>query len=537
MNKTLLQRTCAAWAILLLGCISVTAQNADQQLYGITFFKNQLIAVDPATGQGTLVGALNATLSGYGIAARYGRLYTFNPNTDQIVEINPATAGVGQSINIGATNMVGEGDLAFRADGVGFLVSALHTNATVANDLYTFDLVDGTSQRLGSTTVTVDALAFDTNNVLYALGQDDVNLYTVDQTNGTMTAVGALGVAMSSPFAGMTFGPDGTLYAAINDQLYTINTTNGVATEVSTNVVDIGYSSVSGLAFQSPQAPSRLEGVSFFKNQLFSVDPTSGAGMLIGSLGGTISPYGIATYSNNMYTFDPNNDRILIVNPNTGMTGAPIDIGVTNIVGEGDLAFRSDGVGFLASALTADGSMANDLYTFDVNTGSSSLVGTTEESIDALAFDTNNTLYALGQNDVNLYTVNQENGAMTMVGPLGVAMSSPFGGMTFGPDGTLYAAINDQLYTIDKTSGEASVVSTNVVDFGFSSVSGLAFAPSPVQLTIIKEAGGYTLYWVGSGYTLLSATTVTGPYTPVAKQGNPLRIPVSNQQMYFRLVR
>src|ERR1700761_5822635 len=99
MNKTLLRRTAAAWAMLLLGCLSVTAQDADQLLYGITFFQNQLIAVDPATGQGTLIGPLNATLSGYGIAARYGRLYTFNPNVNQIVEIDPATAAVGRSIN------------------------------------------------------------------------------------------------------------------------------------------------------------------------------------------------------------------------------------------------------------------------------------------------------------------------------------------------------------------------------------------------------------------------------------------------------
>jgi len=537
MNKTLLQRTLAAWTIILFGCLSVMAQNADQHLYGITFFKNQLISVDPNTGQGTLVGPFNATLSGYGIAARYGRLYTFNPNTDQIVEINPATAAVGQSITIGVTNMLGEGDLAFRADGVGFLVSALHSDATVANDLYTFDVVDGTSQKLGSTTVTVDALAFDTNNILYALGQDDVNLYTVNQTNGTMTMVGPLGVAMSSPFAGMTFGPDGTLYASINDQLYTLDKTNGVASVVSTNVLDFGFSSVSGLAFQTPQPPTRLEGVSFIGNQLFSIDPATGAGTLVGSLGGKISPYGIATCSNNLYTFDPNNNRIMIINPNTGLAGTPINIGVTNLQGEGDLAFRSDGVGFLASALSPDGSMANDLYAFDVTAGTSYRVGTTDESIDALAFDTNDVLYALGQDDVNLYTVDQDSGAMTLIGALGVDMNSPFGGMTFGPDGTLYAAINDQLYIIDKSTGEASVASTNVLDIGFSSVSGLAFAPSPAQLILVKEAGGYTLYWVGSGYTLLSSPVVTGPYKPTAFQGNPLRIPISSQQMFFELKR
>ncbi|HEY4416848.1 MAG TPA: hypothetical protein VGO57_14245 [Verrucomicrobiae bacterium] len=537
MIKTLLQRTAAAGAIILLGCISVTAQDADQELYGITFFNNQLIAIDPATGQGTLVGSLNATLSGYGIAARYGRLYTFNPNSDQIVEINPATAAVGRTINIGVTNLLGEGDLAFRADGTGFLVSALHADTSVANDFYTFDVIAGTSHKLGSTTVSVDALAFDGGNVLYALGQDDVNLYIVDQTNGTMTAVGPLGVAMSSPFAGMTFGPDGNLYAAINDQLYLVDKTTGAASVVSTNVLDFGFSSVSGLAFQAPQSATRLEGVTFFGNQLFSIDPRSGEGTLIGSLGGNISAYGIAVQTNTLYTFDPNNDQVLSVNPNTGFAGAAVNIGVSNLRGEGDLAFRSDGTGFLASALTTNGTPANDLYAFDVATGTSTRVGTTVESIDALAFDTNDVLYALGQDDQSLYTVNQTSGAMTLVGPLGVALSSPFAGMTFGPDGTLYAAINDQLFTIDKVLGTAMAVSTNVLDFGFSSVSGLAFAPSPAQLTITKEAAGLTLYWFGSGYTLLSSTNVAGPYTTAGIQDNPGRIPAGNQQMFFRLQR
>jgi hypothetical protein len=540
MNKTLLQRTVMAGAMLLvssLSCLSVPAHYADQPLYGITFFKNQLIAVDPDTGQGTLVGPLNATLSGYGVAARYGRLYTFNPNTDQIVEINPATAAVGRSINIGTTNMQGEGDLAFRGDGVGFLVSALHADASVANDFYTFDVVAGTSHKLGSTSVSIDALAFDSDNVLYALGQDDVNLYIVNQTNGNMTVVGPLGVAMSSPFAGMTIGPDGILYAAINDQLYLVNKNTGAATAVSTNVLDFGFSSVSGLAFQTPHPATRLEGISFFGNQLFSVDAMNGAGSLIGNLGGNVFPYGIATRSNVLYTFDPANDRIVTVNPNTGMTGTPIDIGVTNLQGEGDLAFRSDGTGFLASALNAHGGVANDLYAFDVTAGTSHRIGTTDQSIDALAFDTNDVLYALGQDDVNLYTVNQTSGTMTLVGPLGVAMSSPFAGMTFGPDGTLYAAINDQLYTIDKTTGTASVTSTNVLDFGFSSVSGLAFAPSVAQLILANEAGGLTIYWSGDDYTLESSPNVGGPYTPASDQNNPSRVPLTGQQMFFRLER
>ena len=222
-----------------LGCVVAQAQSAPPALYGITFFANQLIAIDTTNGAGTLAGPLNATVSGYGIAARYGRLYTFNPNTDQIVEIVTGTGLLGQSINIGVTNLAGEGDLAFRDDGTGFLASALHTNGSPANDFYSFDFIAGTSQRIGTTSEPVSALAFDSSNTLYALKKDGTNLYTINQTSGSLTAVGALGLAMSSPFAAMTFGPDGTLYAAINDQLYVLNKNTGLASGLSTNVLDI----------------------------------------------------------------------------------------------------------------------------------------------------------------------------------------------------------------------------------------------------------------------------------------------------------
>jgi hypothetical protein len=257
MNITRLRRAAAVVAVLLIGCFPLLAQSQGQNLYGITFLNNQLMTVD-TNGQGTLVATLSTNVSGYGIAARYGRLYTFDPNTDQIVEIDPATGSLGNSINIGVSNLVGEGDLAFRSDGVGFLVSALHTNGSVANDLYTFDVIAGTSQRVATSSGPIDALAFDTNNTLYALEQDGTNLCMLDQNAGILSVVGPLGIAMSSPFAGMTFGPDGTLYAAINDQLYILNKATGLATAASTNVLDFGFSSVSGLAFAVPSTSAQL---------------------------------------------------------------------------------------------------------------------------------------------------------------------------------------------------------------------------------------------------------------------------------------
>ena len=540
MNTQLLNRrhwrqSIMAAAVFLLSVLSLLAQDTNQQLYGITFFGNQLISINPNTGEGHRIGPLGTNISGYGIAARYSRLYTFNPNIDEIVEIDPATAGTHRSINIGVTDLQGEGDLAFRSDGVGFLTSALHADGSIANDIYTFDVIAGTSRRIGTTTLAIDALAFDPFDNLFALAKDDNNLYRIDETNGAMSRVGPLGISVNSPFAALTFAPNGVLYAAINDQLYAVNRFSGAASAVSTEVLDIGFSSISGLAFQTPEPPTRLVGITSFGNQLVSIDSTNGGASLIGNLGSTVSGYGIAMRSNVLYTFNPNTDQIETINPSTGQAGKTINIGVTNLQGEGDLAFRDDGVGFLSSALHADGSIDNGLYAFDIVTGTSARIGTTSEAVDALAFDTNNVLYALGQDDNTLYTINTNNGALTAVGPLGVGMSSPFAGLTFGPDGTLFAAINDRLYTIDKSSGLASATSTNVIDFGYSSVSGIAFAASPVQLHLELEAGSYVLYWSGMNGILQSATNVAGPYTTAAFQANPSRIEFTGSQRFFRL--
>jgi outer membrane protein assembly factor BamB len=290
-----------------------------------------------------------------------------------------------------------------------------------------------------------------------------------------------------------------------------------------------------GLTVQAQEAGQQLYGLTYFGNQLFSVDPTMGDGSLVGTFSTPVSGYGIASRYGRLYTFNPNTQEIVEIDPATGALGNSIGIGVTNLQGEGDLAFRNDGVGFLASALHADGSIANDLYTFDVISGTAQRVATTSGAVDAMAFDSDGTLYALGQDDTNLYTLNPNTGVLTTVGPLGVALSSPFAGMTFGPDGILYAAINDQLYTIDKNTGAANVVSTNVLDFGFSSVSGLAFALPSTQLTLATEGGGLVIYWSAAGYTLESATNVTGPYVPTSIQGNPARIAPTNAMMFFRL--
>lgn len=250
----LVLRACVLLSLSLIG--AGTAVAANSVLYGVTFFDNQLIKLDPTTGAGSLVASLSDTVSPYGIAFLGKNLYTFDPNTDSIRQINPFTGAVSSSINIGVSNILGEGDLAFRSDGIGFLSSALTSDFNVANDLYKFDLMTGTSVRVGTTDVVLDGMVF-SGGKLYAVGQEsNATLYVVNQDTAALTAIGSLGVENDSPFAALTVDAHGQLFGAINDRLYSIDKTTGLASELSPDVLDTGYASVSGLAFSPVPEPS-----------------------------------------------------------------------------------------------------------------------------------------------------------------------------------------------------------------------------------------------------------------------------------------
>ena len=227
--------------------LALAARAQTTSYYGLTFFDNQLIKIDGATGTGSIVGTLDQNVNGYGLASSGGSLYTFNPNLDKIQRIDPTTATVAQTYGIGVSNTLGEGDLAFNASGTGFLASSLNADFTPANDLYRFDLNTGTSMLLAHTSVTLNGLAF-VGNSLYGLSKEEIpDLYLIDQSTGDLTLIGSLGVDVGSPIAALAANANGGLAAALNDRLYNVDPTTGAASVVSDDVLDTGFTSVSGL--------------------------------------------------------------------------------------------------------------------------------------------------------------------------------------------------------------------------------------------------------------------------------------------------
>ncbi len=236
-----------------------------------------------------------------------------------------------------------------------------------------------------------------------------------------------------------------------------------------------------------------LFGTTLFRNELISVDPATGQGTIIGNLGEGIFPFGVAARSGRLYTYDQTNNRIREINKISGKLVSSIDIRAGVLKGEGAIAFRADGTGFLAVPLNAASQPVNDFYRFVIDpntgTGSSTRLGSTGVVIDGMAFNSQGVLYAIGQNNGILYTINPDTGATTAVGPVRIgnadlAKNSPVAGIAIAPANPMgveeiYASIDDRLYIIDPTSAAARVASAAVINFGpfIASVSGLVFEP------------------------------------------------------------
>jgi len=234
----------------------------------------------------------------------------------------------------------------------------------------------------------------------------------------------------------------------------------------------------------------------------FIFDLATGEGTALGALGDNAAqPFGLARRPNNtLFTFDANTDRIRQINPATGaFTGTPLDIGVGNLSGEGDLAFSLDGnTGYLTTAFRPGQPVTGispGLYTFTL-AGTSTFVNTTLDSIgpitvDGIAFHpTNGLLYALTDADSRLYTLNPANGFLSPVGELGVVNNGGFGALAFNSSGGLFGVINNRLHTINTTTGAATVIGTGFgTDFGNTSGAAFGQVPEPSSALLVALGG------------------------------------------------
>lgn len=240
----MLRRVC----LTMVFSVALAGMAAADTLYAIDWDEN-LYTVDSATGAATYVGTAGVDMQAYGIASIGNRLFVFDQTADVIRELSPLTGAIIATYDIGVGSRFGEGGLALRSDGTGYLSS-------LSGGLFAINIFAGTSSLISATTPLMDGLDLSPGGVLFGLSQTTADLFTINTTTGATTAFGATGLPddpnSSGPVSGLAFRSDGTLWGENNGNLYLFNTGTGAATLIGA----LGArSNVSGLTWAGEPVP------------------------------------------------------------------------------------------------------------------------------------------------------------------------------------------------------------------------------------------------------------------------------------------
>jgi hypothetical protein len=158
-------------------------------------------------------------------------------------------------------------------------------------------------------------LPFIPNGDLFGIASDV--LYRVDASNGTLSRIGNSG---GPKLNALVFGDNGVLYAAGGltfswadgmRNLYTLNTTTGLASQVGTSST---FNSSGDLAFLGGNL--YITSVGAITNELFTVNPVTAATSFVGAIN-TPYVFGIGTYDNTLYGAADGRE-IMTINAATG---------------------------------------------------------------------------------------------------------------------------------------------------------------------------------------------------------------------------
>lgn len=225
---------------------------------------------------------------------------------------------------------------------------------------------------------------------LFAVHFDSGDLYKVSTVDASVTLVSQLG---ANGFGGLEMGPDGFLYGfstgeAPNPTLFKINATSYEKTAIGPIGLDFIYEG--SLAFSSDGTAYAVnnDGLSDNQPQLFTIDINTGQGTSVGIIsGGSHDINGMVWRSDGMLVgIDRVTNSLLAIDPvdATSTLIAELDP-VLGIVGGmaalGDTAYFST-AGPDAGAFSG----TNSLYTIDLFSGESSLVGSFEGTIEGTGF-------------------------------------------------------------------------------------------------------------------------------------------------------
>ncbi len=221
---------------------------------------------------------------------------------------------------------------------------------------------------------------------------------------------------------------------------------------------------------------------------VFTVDPSTGSATLVG----------------NSEFDDVDNFKSLTIEPHTGFM-----YGLTNVSGYAVISRINSALGdaynlyslplldMYSISFDTSGTLygilkSGKIYQIDINTGAYDTVITADQNINSAAFDPmTNQLYAtafvaVGTNKDRIYTIDLSTGTTTVVGNTGFGVLT--NDLDFDESGNLYGVVgstsqNNNFISIDKTNGTG----TTIGSLNYPNITGLAFARSGV--TGVKDPG------------------------------------------------
>ena len=177
-------------------------------------------------------------------------------------------------------------------------------------------------------------------------------------------------------------------------------------------------------------------------DDLYTVNTGTGRATQIGTGRRNISVGGMASLAGVLYAVDNTSDTLGRVNPtNFGGTGGFAIVGSSGAMGAGSWHSLAALGGQLYSVETA----RDELHRVDAVAGTTTRVGSMGTGTWFALTGHGGTLYAINDANNNLYTVNSLTGATTLIGSMGTAIWT---GLT-SHNGTLYAISTTSLYTVN----------------------------------------------------------------------------------------
>jgi hypothetical protein len=187
----------------------------------------------------------------------------------------------------------------------------------------TIDLTTGTVTTLGSLGQTPAGFGVSEGTLYAESYNSNGTLYTVNTSNGALTAVGNSGVDFLGGFGSTLSGLYGIGYSSGGTtlDLFSINASTGSATDIGST----------GLGLGSWRDVSTNSSTLYFGDgaDLYSVDLTDGAASLIGPYGGSAEMGSLVSIGSTLYGADDVNNQIDMIDATTGAATAGSSSGGT----------------------------------------------------------------------------------------------------------------------------------------------------------------------------------------------------------------